>query len=389
MFNLKTNNYILLIWCIECVCIINSFWQVIPDLDYLVWMMSFMIFSIKGSFKFNSDEFNLIMLFITLITVQAMGCVYNMSLFAFKNVLSTIMVMIMYMVLFMLSEIRKSIVFNFSYLILIAIALFVSLSGVRMGNTLPACIVFITSCFLLYNIKYSINLESTKNNIIKWPKYIFLIIPIVAAIYIAFFSESRTAFGIFFIILSVNVIFQYFRISKDSLKKTFYYLLVSIVVLLTFYINLSNFSWFNELNFYSQLYFEKNINSGRDYIWSYTFSNMEWWQFIIGSGTGRLPSISRYAESSFHNTFIQLFVQNGIIGLGILIAILRYTWNLIIKNNSIKFARLSISLFIGIIVYNCFECTLIANKAFLGSIQWMALAIAANKNIHDLRKERL
>lgn len=381
---IKTHNYILLLWMLACICVINKFLNIIPNLDYLVWIVSCVIFIIKVTHKYTSDESKLLLLFALLVLIQAIGCLQNLSIFSLRNLISSTMTMVLLTVLFILSKIKRSKLFNIFYFLTLVISLSVSIGFQRLGNTLPACIVFLTVGFLLYNIKYYQMINKEKiYNVIKKLRYLFFSIPIAATLYITFHAESRSSLAVLFIIICSNFIFQLLEVNKTFLNRIFLCILIIITFSLIIYINLTKFSWFKDLNFYSQLYFDKNINSGRDYIWSYTFSNMEWWQFIIGCGTGKLPAITRYAESSFHNTFIQLFVQNGIIGLSILIAILRYIWNLILANNSIKDARLSICIFIGVIIYNCFECTLIANKAFLGSIQWILLAIAADNKLKE------
>lgn len=83
----------------------------------------------------------------------------------------------------------------------------------------------------------------------------------------------------------------------------------------------------------------------------------------------------RFKNSSFHNTYLQLFIQNGIFGLVILIILFKKIWNLIIDNEIDDMLYFVISIFIGIIIYNCYETTLLQNKTFLGIIEWLTLGI--------------
>lgn len=375
------NNCILIIWYLINLCVINDIYIGISNLYYLVWITAIICLIINAEHKYNTYESRFILMFFALAGVQILGCLNNFTVFAVKNVISTIMTLVLLVTIFFVSTFKRSIMYSLPYFLVLMIALCMTIGGQRLGNTIPACIVFLTSSYLLMNYKYSFkNGRSVANKQKKILGFIFRAMPICITLYVSFISESRTAISVFLLILCFYLFFRYIKADKTFLKKSFYYALALITILLIIYSNFDKILLFEDFNYYSTIYFHKNIHSGREYIWSYTLSNMKWWQFIIGAGTGSLPAISEYADSSFHNTFIQLFVQNGLIGLLIFLFILKSIWGIIIDNNSIFIARISISMFIAIIIYNCFECTLIANKAFLGSIQWLLLSIAAKKN---------
>ena len=121
--------------------------------------------------------------------------------------------------------------------------------------------------------------------------------------------------------------------------------------------------------------FGKNIDSSRSYLWNESLKILSDWQYLLGMGTGKLPEVERYKSSSFHNSYLQLLMQNGLLGLMVLMMLFRKLWNLVIRTQIDDIVYFAISIFIAIIIYNCFETTLFQNKTFLGITEWVALGI--------------
>ena len=142
-----------------------------------------------------------------------------------------------------------------------------------------------------------------------------------------------------------------------------------------FYINIKEIYFYEFFDSISYNLFGKFLDSSRPFLWSESLKILSGWQYFIGAGTGKLPEIARFENSSFHNTYLQLFIQNGILGLIALIAVFKKLWNLIISNEIDEMSYLVISIFIGVIIYNCFETTLLQNKTFLGIVEWLTISI--------------
>lgn len=133
--------------------------------------------------------------------------------------------------------------------------------------------------------------------------------------------------------------------------------------------------------------FGKNLDSSRPYLWSSELSRLKN-DFFVGLGTGVLPQLERYAVSSFHNTYIQLLMQNGLIGLICLLVYLNVLWKTIASYIDAKLGKLLLAVLVGILIYNCFEVTLLSNKIFVGIVQWYGLVVGIRilKNRETNRK---
>ena len=236
-----------------------------------------------------------------------------------------------------------------------------------MKNTIPAIFLFLTITYIFINIK-----EAFKEN-----KYIIIYFLMLLSMCLSYVHHSRTTFFIAFIILLIFIILNKFNayFKQDLLNKLFFCCILIIFSFVIFYINIKYSSLYDILNYYSRSIFNKNIDSGRPDLWYMSIKSLQSWQYIIGSGTGKLPEITRYVNSSFHNTYIQIFIQHGILGLVLLIMLFRKIWMIIIKNSLNIIMYFLISVFIAIIIYNCFETTLLQNKTLLGITQWFALGI--------------
>jgi O-antigen ligase len=104
-------------------------------------------------------------------------------------------------------------------------------------------------------------------------------------------------------------------------------------------------------------------------------------KWIFGLGTGTLPSDFMMFEASFHNQFLQLFMQNGIIGLSMFYYLLYTLWKPMADNLRDPVIKICAAAFFGIIIYNSFETTLLQNKIALGLIEWQLIAIGVSRGI--------
>ena len=66
-------------------------------------------------------------------------------------------------------------------------------------------------------------------------------------------------------------------------------------------------------------------------------------------------------------------------GLALLMGALYFIWSVLAKHADDPAVCFGIAVFVGILIYNCFECTLLSNKVALGLIQWFALALACQR----------
>lgn len=195
------------------------------------------------------------------------------------------------------------------------------------------------------------------------------------AVIFSFLCASRTALFVSILLVVLFCLFYFFDFKPSTYKKLFTVMLIFIVLGLTLYINAKDYKWYESLNVISQQYFGKNIDSSRSYLWQTSLAQLKGTDWIWGLGTGIKPFIPRYANSSFHNSFIQTLMQNGVIGLSCVVFIFWIIWTNIVKIEVRPLRALFMSAFVAVVLYNCMECCLLQNKSFLGMIQWSILSL--------------
>lgn len=196
----------------------------------------------------------------------------------------------------------------------------------------------------------------------------------IFSLIIVMISKARTALIVAAIIGVIYFVAFKVHPSRKTLKKTYYALVAIIVVCLFVYVNAKSFGWYEVLNNFSQEYFGKNIDSSRPALWGEAISALGS-DVLLGLGTGVQPD-GIFAGKSFHNSFLQILVQNGMIGLVLFVAALGALWMQIAEGQIKKATLFALSVFAGILIYNCFETTLLCNKLALGFIEWMIVAYA-------------
>ena len=209
----------------------------------------------------------------------------------------------------------------------------------------------------------------------KYKTAVWLVVGMIPAIVFSFAVSARTALFVNLFLIVFYFLFSFFDFRARTYRNMFCIMVVAIIAGLVFYINIRNYSWYTALNAFSYQYFGKNIDSSRSYLWRTSLAELHGSDWIWGLGTGIRPFIPRYANSSFHNSFIQTLMQNGAVGLMCLIFIFGVIWNALAQIRERSTRALFMSAFIAVVAYNCMECCLLQNKAFLGMIQWIILAI--------------
>ena len=202
-----------------------------------------------------------------------------------------------------------------------------------------------------------------------------LLVSVVLAIVMIDIAKSRTALIVFLIIALTFMLLIKAKPSPKTLKIAFFVFIGLLFAALFIYANAKSFGWYDFLNGYSVRIFGKNIDSSRSALWMQALDSLSS-NYVFGLGTGVQPEGS-FAGKSFHNSFLQLLVENGIVGLLVFLAALYFLWAQISESPYPKSRAAAIAIFSGIIIYNCFESTLLCNKLSLGFIEWLLIASAS------------
>ncbi len=340
-------------------------------LEYVIWGFSLLCFAflLDRDYRLSQMEKKLATGFGALCFVQMIGVFVLGTGFALKNVIATFTISCL---LISVSGSKCSIniyLFRLLYWTYI-IVLFAGFSkGKVLDNTFSGCLVFIS---LLY-LTVELNGFARRNKSKTIQAAVMGSASFLVTSYLIFHSAARTAllcfgaaFGFFLVIHKMNL-------DTKRMNKLFYIAVIALILMVTLYINVQEMSWYQKVNGLSQTYFGKNIDSSRAAIWRSAFEEGSLLKLFLGNGTGTLPRLERYKNSSFHNTYIQLIAQNGLVGLSILLYIFRVLWKQLSRFSRDIVIQFVLSCFLGILLYNCFETTLLQNKTFLGVLQWLLI----------------
>lgn len=345
---------------------------------YIIWGLALFVFGFRifRNHILEGFERDVFLGFFVLFVISIIGTAQNFNLHAFVCVIGVVCIGSFFIdCAFIPSENQKG-YFEFFYIILLGRLLLRTFRGDYLGNSLPAFLLF---CTLIYS---ALLLDKSEKNITDKHRILTRIYNVMLIsmalglmIFVGCNASSRTPIFTAVLIIICFLAFRFFRFRESTYKKLFWILVVILVVGIYIYINVSTYDWFNTLNKYSVLFFHKRIDSQRPDIWRFSLESLELWQFFVGNGTGVLPTYSGYESSSFHNTYLQLLMQNGVIGVAILIHIFKLVWYKLAENCNDVVCQFIISGFIGIMIFNVFECTLLQNKAFVGLTEWMFLCV--------------
>jgi O-antigen ligase len=336
-------------------------------------LFSSLLVILKLTKKIVLFELKILFCLLAFILFQLVGCLQYFEYYSLVSIVQTLL-----MILFFLYIVNIEFN-NFKYLFIRVITVififigyvesYISYTGLfGSKNTFAGIFLFLS----LINIVLSM----IENKKIGYILTIF-IMPLLYS------STSRTSLFVFFI-----VIFSYFLLLKfKPQEKSFILIFILIMVVLFFimfvYPNIENISFYNILNEYSTKWFGKNVLSGRNIIWQNILISLKD-DIILGHGTGYIyNNIIANDTRSAHNQYLQLLLQNGLVGLFLFITLLFIIWITMVRKSNDKVILFCITCFIGIILYNTFECSLIQNKVAIGGMQWLILGIGVGRSLRS------
>ena len=120
-------------------------------------------------------------------------------------------------------------------------------------------------------------------------------------------------------------------------------------------------------------YTDKNLLSGRDRFWADLIALIQQ-QPVFGYGAGALPENYLDLGFSAHNSYLQISLQVGMVGLTIFLLLLWQIWRLFRRQRSHPVVRVSGAFFVAVLVHQTFEVSLLQNNLTLGALQWLVIA---------------
>ena len=373
----------------RCVCRANGML-----LEYVIWGISFswLLFMFACTSRVGLFEKKLLTGFFLLCLVQIFGLFALGSGFAIKNTMATPLIGSLVIIIAVYGELPEKWVGRILYYIYVIAILLRFRNNQLLDNTFSGCFVFINLFYLTNELHYA----ASRKNKGFFGMTINFVISASITVFVIFKSGARTALMCYLAILLFFILLRILNLNPKAINRLYYVIVIGLAALIFVYIHISEVSWFQAVNELSRKYFDKNLNSSRGVLWQSAFHEITFFELIFGKGTGTLPQLERYQNSSFHNTYIQLIVQNGMLGLFLLLYIFRVLWKRLSRHANDIVIQFTICCFGGVLLYNCFECTLLQNKAFLGAIQWALIGLGVirvrfleNRRKINGRKKRL
>jgi|GEM_PF-2771138 len=232
-------------------------------------------------------------------------------------------------------------------------------TGIFRNENYMAVVLFCMLYFLVLPIKYS--------RIAMRILYVFLIIGNL--IMIGTTGARSVMIGLFIALLAWGVLKKSHRLFHNL----FYVILVGNFLFITIYIGLKSTSLGNYLNSISRMIFNKNLFSGRIEVWEQLFHAIAQKPFF-GYGIGVEAKFVTDLPLTAHNLYLQILLENGIVGFVIFLLILIATWKLLMRNLNQFVARWSACFMLGILVYENLELTMTQNNLPIAMFQWLIIA---------------
>lgn len=129
----------------------------------------------------------------------------------------------------------------------------------------------------------------------------------------------------------------------------------------------------------------KSLFSGRQVIWRNIMPFMEG-NFWFGHGTGTLYRFFLDDTRSAHNQYLQVYMQNGILGVSILVLVLWLLWSSLSRlsyhpERSMRTqSRLSGAFLLGFVFLNTFTVGMLQNSMATALLMWFIVSIGLNRS---------
>ena len=213
-------------------------------------------------------------------------------------------------------------------------------------------------------------------------KNVFDWLILLLGVMLLFFSSTRSSLAAILVFGIVTVIIKLHLKRKGNdkafLNRVLLLSIIGCVVFIFFYTESGYTELGMKINQLSIAYFGKNLYSGRQAIWHELIRAIKD-NPITGYGLNTLPSDIYNTHLSAHNTFFQVAIQSGMVGLLLLFNILISISKNVIKNKNCWFNSVGIALIVSIILHECFEACLVQNMLVAGLQMWFLMGLTVNK----------
>lgn len=103
---------------------------------------------------------------------------------------------------------------------------------------------------------------------------------------------------------------------------------------------------------------------------------------LLGHGAGVLAEQFTGRTWSAHNLYMQVMLQTNFLGMFGLVLLFGSVWREFWPGKKAHIVRLAAALFVGGVIREVFEVTLIQNNVQTGVLLWLVVAVGINASVH-------
>ncbi|WP_217586479.1 O-antigen ligase family protein [Lentibacillus saliphilus] len=205
---------------------------------------------------------------------------------------------------------------------------------------------------------------------------IFYTVGIIGGLVMTYVSTARSAMLLLVVAIGAWLVL---RFSNKLFFYLFHIILLCSALFVLVYHLLAMSRFATGLNEWSLEQFGKSFFSGRQHIWGESVQyalNAP----ILGHKVGIAPKDfmegTHYVHT--HNQYIQIFLESGIVGLGLFVLMLYGIWVVLQKNLQSSVVQWSACFFLGILVYQTVEISLFFNMKPIGLFHWFMIGLGVS-----------
>ncbi|GAA2533786.1 O-antigen ligase family protein [Mycolicibacterium diernhoferi] len=141
-----------------------------------------------------------------------------------------------------------------------------------------------------------------------------------------------------------------------------------------FFLNIERSTFIAEASVRIREWTGARVESGRDVLWPSILHAVSETP-IFGLGAGALPRDVLTTQLSAHNYYLQVYMQVGLLGIGLLVAFLLSAWKRL-STATTGAGRFGSALFLLFLVHNGTEVLMFQNNTLIGVPAWCAIGLA-------------
>ena len=204
---------------------------------------------------------------------------------------------------------------------------------------------------------------------------------IIAWIYLVWCSKVRTALLGVLIVFLLIIIFKFInkKIRRSILKLAKWILFASLIIIIVIYPQFDRFPFYEEVSNYIYIHTGKIFFRGRNEIWIEAL-NIAKKSPLLGYGL----DYSQQFDISVHNSYLNILLQTGILGIFAFLLLINNILNTIIKKNQFLSTILFIFAIVNLLISSA-EVMLLQGQLVLQLVIWCLFGIGINQKRHKVK----